>query len=488
MDYSNIQTTPAEPIASSMIETFRAIGYSLETAVADIIDNAISAGARNIWIERHWMGGQSIITVKDDGHGMDDEEIKKAMRPGSQNPREERSIKDLGRFGLGLKTASFSQCRRVTVLSKREDGQPNFWSWDLDYVAQMNAWNLIKWIPDGYSDKIDDLKSGTIVIWSELDRVVTPGASITDNRLHGKFSEDLERVRKHIAMTFHRFLEDGDIKLWWCGNPILPWNPFCLSEKTTQPQPEDSIIGGITVKGYVLPHQKSFSTEEACKNAEGMNGWNSHQGFYVYRGKRLLLAGGWLGLFKKEEPYKLVRIQIDIPNTQDAAWKIDIKKSQAYPPGSCREQLLSYANNIRRKGLEIYKHRGKIIKQRANSEWQPLWLEKKKDDKWFFVVNRDNNVIKSIKEMAHDNPDKAIDTLLRIVEESIPVPSVYAKESSSEEQMKEPYVDFNRDDLSSVAKRIYNNYISSGMSSEQAKALLLSTEPFNFFEDIIDSF
>ena len=119
MNYNIIRKAQAIPEAASMIETFRAIGYNLETAIADIIDNSISANARNIYINRIWRGGQSIITIKDDGDGMNSNEIIQAMRPGAKNPLSDRSENDLGRFGLGLKTASFSQCCKLSVLSKR---------------------------------------------------------------------------------------------------------------------------------------------------------------------------------------------------------------------------------------------------------------------------------------------------------------------------------------------------------------------------------
>ena len=140
MDFSSLKTASAIPGAAAMIETFRAIGYSLETAVADIVDNSISASAKNVWINRIWKGGDSIITIRDDGHGMSGDEIIQAMRPGAQNPLIERSATDLGRFGLGLKTASFSQCRTLTVMSKIQGQSPEFWTWSLDHVAQCDRW------------------------------------------------------------------------------------------------------------------------------------------------------------------------------------------------------------------------------------------------------------------------------------------------------------------------------------------------------------
>ena len=143
IDYSKFKTAEAVPEASSMIETFRAIGYSLESAVADIVDNSISASAKNIWIHFDWQGSQTCFLIKDDGNGMDNNELIQAMRPGSKNPLDDRSNKDLGSFGLGLKTASFSQCRKLTVISKKQNDETNFWTWDLDFVKEVR-----KLLPD----------------------------------------------------------------------------------------------------------------------------------------------------------------------------------------------------------------------------------------------------------------------------------------------------------------------------------------------------
>jgi hypothetical protein len=485
-DYENIQTIEAQPKASSMIETFRAIGYSLETAVADIIDNSISAKAKNIFINRTWKGGKSFITIKDDGIGMNNAELIQAMRPGFQNPLDEREKTDLGRFGLGLKTASFSQCRNLTVLSKKADYNSVYWTWNLDHVAKSDKWELLKWIPQGFEHELDSLNSGTIVIWTELDRILSLETSETDSNAHRKFSDSLDRVKRHIAMTFHRFIEEKSIKIHWCGHEIEPWNPFCVSETKTQEKSTDNLPGGVTVKGFVLPHKNNFSSEQAYKQAEGINGWSAQQGFYVYRGKRLLLAGDWLGLRRKEECFKLVRIQIDLPNTLDTDWHIDIKKSRAYPPSKCRDQLGQYAKSVCNDGLEVYKHRGKILKQRAGTSFQPLWLEKKKDDKWYFVVNRENSIIQSLKQSAKDNPENAIETLLKFIEESLPTKSVYINEAKADEEQKTPYSDFDTSIIKDILCRIYKNKLDGGLSEKQAKAVLKTIEPFNNYEEIID--
>ncbi len=486
MNYEEFKTVNAEPAAASMVETFRAMGYSLATAVADILDNSISAEANNIWISRIWKGGQSIITIKDDGIGMNHQELIEAMKPGSRNPLEERSKNDLGRFGLGLKTASFSQCRRLTVFSKKADSKPVYWTWDLDYVARTNQWKLLQWIPEEYINALDNVSHGTLVIWSSLDRIINTETSETDINSKAKFSDLLDKVKQHISMTFHRFIEEKTVKIFWCEHEIEPWNPFCENESKTQIRPTENIIDGISVKGYVLPHKSAFSSEEAYNKAEGINGWAAQQGFYVYRGKRLLLAGDWLGLFRKEEHYKLVRIKIDLPNTLDTEWQIDIKKSRAYPPMQNRNQLESYAKSVRAIGCEVYRHRGKILRQKAGTSFQPLWCEKKKDNKWSFVVNRNHDMIKQIKSMANDNPEKAINTLLSFIEETLPTKTIYINEAKGEESHKEPFEGSDTSVVKDMITRMYQNLMASNMTSEQAKAYIMTIEPLNSFEELIE--
>ena len=489
MDYSLLQKTEAVPEAASMIETFRAIGYNLETAVADIIDNSISSGAKRIYINRIWDGGNTVITIKDDGCGMSSDEIVEAMRPGAHNPLESRSANDLGRFGLGMKTASFSQCRKLTVISKKAKGSSAHWTWDLDYVAMTRKWELINWAPKAFLNVLDEQVSGTMIIWTDLDRVIPPNTSVDDIVAKQKFSDAWARVKSHLAMTFHRFIENNDVTIYWGENKIEAWNPFCLSEKKIQIFPTETLYFGNSkaeVKGYILPHKNNFSSEEKYKEAEGINGYPAAQGFYVYRGKRLLLAGSWLNLFRKEDHYKLVRISIDLPNTLDSEWQIDIKKSTAIPPLSCREQLRSYALDVRNKGMEVYRHRGKILKKKAGIDFQPLWLEKKKGNKWSFVVNRDNQLIKDLQMEAQTNPAHAINMLLRVIEESIPTPTIFIKQSSEENLQKEPFSDMDTALIQEMLQRMFNNLVASGQTVEQAKAVLKTIEPFNNYEDLID--
>ena len=490
-DYTNMQKTEVVPNAGSMIETFRAIGYNLGTALADIIDNSITAKAKNIWIETKWNGSETTIAVKDDGEGMNGNELINAMTPSSQDPSLSRDESDLGRFGLGLKTASFSQCRVLTVVSKKIGYNKTYWTWDLDYVKSCGRWELLRWLPESYSNVLDDKeqKQGTVVIWSAPDRIVAEGTAPDDLQSKMKFFDQLDIAQKHIAMTFHRFIQDKTVKIYFGESELVPWDPFCQNESSTQMFPVQELYFGkecAEVRGYVLPHKSKFSSEDAYKNSEGMFGQPAQQGFYVYRGRRLLVAGSWLGLFRKEEHYKLVRIKIDLPNTLDTTWKIDIKKSTATPPAICKEKLKSYAMVVRNKGVEVFRHRGKILKQKAGSCFQPLWLDKKKDNKWSFVVNRENQVIKELTQLAHTEPDKAISHLLRFIEESLPTKAIFIKESEADGSQKEPFYNMDMELLTSTLHLIYEKSLAEGRSKEESIAYLKTIEPFNNFENLIN--
>jgi len=486
IDYSKYTTTPAIPEASSMIETFRAIGYSIEAAVADVIDNSISADAKNIWLNFDWKGSETWVSIKDDGFGMNNEELIQAMKPGSKNPLDGRNNKDLGRFGLGLKTASFSQCRKLTVLSKKEGFLQAFWTWDLDYVKESGKWELLKFLPDAKMEsEIDNQKSGTIVLWNDIDRLVKNFHS-DDAKALDKFLVIMEQVKNHLSMVFHRFIESGSIKIWFQGRQIKAWNPFLISESATQIFPDEYLNNGkVIVKGFVLPHKSKIS-EETYKEAEGPKGWGEQQGFYVYRNERLLLCGDWLGIYRKEEHYKLARIQIDLPNTLDSEWQIDIKKSIARPPIILREQLKAYSYKVRTQAVEVYRHKGRTVKQLPGQKFVPLWIDHKRGDKWFYKINREHPLIEKSINQAETEPQKAIENLIRFIEETVPSKSIYIKEASDEDAIGKPFEGIDQEPIRKAMKQMYDKLVNEGKTDEQAKAIIFNIDPFNLFPHFLE--
>lgn len=485
IDYTKYLTIQATPEASSMIETFRAIGYSIEAAVADIIDNSIPALAKNIWVNFEWKGSETWLSIKDDGAGMNNEELIQAMRPGSKNPLEDRNSKDLGRFGLGLKTATFSQCRKLSVISKKVGLDSVFWTWDLDFVKQTGNWELIKYLPESISEgEINTLNSGTIVVWNDIDRLVK-NFKADDNKALEKFLLVMEQVKKHIAMVFHRFIESGKIKIHFQNRLIDAWDPYLKDEIATQSFPQEPLHNAkVSVKGYVLPH-KSKITDLKFREGEGPKGWNEQQGFYIYRNERLLLAGDWLGLFRKEEHYKLARIQIDLPNNLDAEWQIDIKKSVARPPHILKEQLKAYASQIRGQAVEVYRHKGKNVKQIPGQKFVPLWIDHKRGNKWYYKINRDHPLIEKLKEQAASEPDKAIETLIRFIEETIPTKSIYIKEAEESETLGKPFEGVKHGDMIKLMQLLYSSLILQGKSDPEAKSIILNLDPFNHYPEYL---
>ncbi len=484
-DYSKYNTTSAEPEASSMIETFRAIGYSIQAAVADIVDNSISAGAKNVWVDFEWKGADTWLSIKDDGLGMDNEGLIQAMRPGSRNPNEERGKKDLGRFGLGLKTASFSQCRKLSLISKKAESLSVFWTWDLDFVNQTGKWDLINYIPEQFKGGLDNLESGTIVVWNDMDRLVK-NLKEEDKSSLSKYLIIMEHVKKHLAMVFHRFIDNNRIKIFFQQREIEAWNPFLTDDAATQKFPEEPLQNNrVKVRGFVLPH-KSKLTDEEFRAAEGPKGWNEQQGFYIYRNERLLVAGDWLGMFRKEEHYKLARILIDLPNNLDAEWQIDIKKSVARPPLILRDQIKAYANKVRSQAVEVYRHKGKVLQRKYPTiQFQPVWHEKQRHGRRFYEINREHPFILSIIDSL-DGKTTVLNQLLRFVEETVPVPLITIKESEQPELQGQPFEGTDQEPLRNAMKLMFDKLVGEGRSADQAKAMILNIEPFNHFPHFIE--
>jgi Histidine kinase-, DNA gyrase B-, and HSP90-like ATPase len=480
----------AEPRASSMVESLRSFGYNLQTAIADLIDNSISAGAKNVWLSFSWDGANSHVSLRDDGHGMTEIQLIDAMRLGSQNPIMEREPDDLGRFGLGLKTASFSQCRRLTVASRSENHQVAIRRWDLDYVNQVDEWRLLHFPAEGAAEKLNTLESmihGTIVLWECLDRVVGETKQ-NDKKAQDDFLETVEIVENHLAMVFHRFLEKRDsLKIWLGQHRIEPWNPFLPDAQTTQSLPVEllSFKGKIvTVRPYILPHHSKI-TQDTHKTASGVNGWNAQQGFYVYRNERLLVAGDWLSLgYHKEEHYKLARIQVDLPNSMDSDWNIDVKKSRARPPVSLKAELKRIARLTRHRAAEIYRHRGKVLARENADKYVFPWDRKLRRGKVFYAVNQEHPLVEEVLNLpAIYQP--AIRALLRLLEETVPVQQIWIDNSTEPEKQTQPFDGTPSEEVVEVIIQIYHALRKGGLTEEKARDRILMMEPFQHFEHLV---
>ena len=479
-----------EPYAPAMIESLRAVGYDLPTAVADLIDNSISASATQIDLTFEWNGEQSAVCIADNGLGMDELHLRQAMRVGSTDPTETRAVNDLGRFGLGLKTASFSQCRSFTVHTRTPGGEVATRRWDLDYVRESKQWRVLKTGTDtslGFVGRVG--KSGTVVVWEKLDRLVN-GTAVDDPRDRDVFNERVESVEKHVAMVFHRFLTGSPrIHLTVNGHQVKAWDPFLEGNAATQhPDSHDLKLRGekIAVACFILPHHSKLSAEQHAE-AAGPRGWLAHQGFYIYRNRRLLVPGDWLDLgVRKEEHYKLARIRLDLPNTLDDLWDIDIKKSTAKVPTGIRRELTSIGRVTREKAADVYRHRGKVIHRTHGSKDAFVWEQKVKHGKIFYRVNRDHPMVAGLLEEAKDHRN-TIKALLRLVEETVPVPLIVLTSAEKPDQAAAPFETAPSSEIYNVMTEIYISLRKSGLSERDAVRKLHGVEPFDRFPEYVEN-
>lgn len=466
------------PHAPSLLESMRSIGYSLESALADLIDNSISARAKNINIEFRPYD-TPYIAVIDDGDGMSNVSLENAMRHGSTNPLQKRHIDDMGRYGLGLKTSSLSQCRRMTVVSL-QGGVLSSYCWDLDVVVERGSWVMlgleaedIATIP--HIDTLQAQGKGTIVLWQNLDRLAA-GESSMDNAM----GQQMDHARDHISLVFHRFIspEPGRsrISLKINGSLLPHIDPFLLHHSATQHIDEDSFsVEGckVVVKPFILPHASKLSAAE-MDLAGGSDGIRNQQGFYIYRNRRLIIWGTWFRLARKDELSKLARVRVDIPNSLDHLWTLDIKKSAAHPPEAVRSNLRRTIDRIRQISGRTIIFRGRSTEK---GDITPGWHEISDRAGVRFDINRSHPSVKAFMTRLQKADVAAFETVLAVIESSFPAEALYSRMSSDVRSS------FNGEEALGRLREVAKSLFANLDESSQLRATLLATlhliEPFN---------
>lgn len=480
-----IRSRHAPPKASAMLEALRGLGYSTATALADLIDNSVAARAETIHLQFVWAGLASFIRILDDGGGMDAGELDQAMRLGERSPLEARAAHDLGRFGLGLKTASLSQCRRLTVAS-RKSSQTHCLRWDLDEIARRpdDGWYLLEDAAEGsaaHLRPLEEQERSTLVLWEVMDRIVTPEFREQD------FLDLIDRVEQHLAMVFHRYLQGPNPRLCILINDcaVAPWNPFLIDHPATWSSPVQcyrSVAGLVEVQGHVLPHRDRLEPGDYDR-AGGPEGWTSQQGFYVYRNERLLVAGGWLGLgqgrsWTREEAHRLARIRIDIPNSADAEWKIDIRKSTARPPVELRGRLLRLAEDIRQRARRVFAHRGQIATVDGKEPLVETWRAEHGSGGMRYRISQDHPAIQGVLEEAGPLLPR-IHAMLRVIEETVPVQRIWLDTAEGRDVPRTGFADEAPSERVTVLRVLYRNLVQKkGLSPHLAREQLIQRESF----------
>ncbi len=462
------------PRASSLVESLRDMGYSLRTALADVIDNSITAGARNIHLLADTHHAAPAIGILDDGVGMTEEELFEAMRPGTRNPLETRSADDLGRFGLGLKTASFSQCRRLTVITRKASAV-SCATWDLDKVAERDRW--VVEIPDNadhvrWSGRLQD--NGTLVVWEKLDRLVSP------DRQDGRHDlvRQLDEAATHVEFVFHRFLSGrvgGRLAISMNDRELRPFDPFHSNHPATQHHPEETIrldSGEIRIWPVTLPHHDKVTAEE-WKRFAGPEGYVSNQGFYLYRNRRLIVHGTWFRLARQLELTKLARVGIDIPNTLDADWKIDVRKASAQPPAPVRERLRRIIERIGVPSRRAYTGRGARLTEASRL---PVWRRVQDKNHIFYRIDEQNPVLAAFRDDLDPARARDFERILRLLASTFPLEALHVDVSAIPEEVRLSQI--GSEDLRVIASSMWHILRSRGQSPTEIEEWMRSAEPF----------
>jgi len=462
-----MKTQIVNPNIRNFIKSLRDVGYTFEIAVADIIDNSITANASRVMI--HCVAHPEIVfSMFDNGKGMSETELIEAMRLATKDPDSERDSKDLGRFGLGLKTASFSQCKKLTVISKINN-KISLKQWDLDYIFDTNEWSLIT--PDindfkkiALLDELKNSKSGTLVIWQNIDRYQ-----------ENLFSHNIETLRNHLALVFHRFLDGTEfnckLKIILNNNPIKPFDPFNSNHNATLQKATEKIKiyeSEIKITPFILPHHKNLSQQE-WEEYSTQEGYVKSQGFYLYRANRLLIHGTWWGLHKATDEHKLVRIKIDISNDQDKYWGIDIKKSTANPLIELKNDLKRIIAEVTKEGSKPFSVRGRKINDKTITKF---WQIIPKDKEFHFGINKEHPIYYKLIENLQDDTIELLDSYLKGLEAYLPLEAIQSSLQQNPHLVKQVEA-LSEDDI----KRIVDNLKSIGLDKEFIESLL-KTEIF----------
>lgn len=460
-----------DPVPSILIESLRDIGYSFNTAVADIVDNSISADSTTVDILIP-PDQSPAVTIVDNGSGLTRSELLEAMRLGSTDPRKERARNDLGRFGLGMKTASFSQCRRLTVISKTQ-GKMHGFVWDLDEVVEHNSW-LVEEV-DGFNgiqgiDLLHD--SGTLVLWEKLDRLTGNLGGGTPN-----IDRIIDEAADHLSLVFHRYLagETGTKRICIKINnrALEALDPFNSRNSATQVTPEEVPLIGVRMRAYTLPNRDCYTSQNEYDHYS-LGDYLKNQGIYLYRAKRLILYGTWLGLAKKSAVTQLCRVRIDIDNGQDELWKIDVKKASAQLPEVVRNRVKDLVGRMCRPSRRVYKRRGA---KQVDQSLKPVWSVYRADEGSTYSINRDHPSIKAYRDSLISFDDKkSFDSIIGLIESGFPAKSLFYDMTTDADHVA--FAAIAEDELIENARSFFGMMKAAGAMEESIVTIMRQSEPF----------
>lgn len=478
------------PTADVLMTSMRSMGYSFEAAIADVLDNSVSAKAHNIIIRFPIDPNECYVAICDDGIGMSKDDLFDAMKYGSQNKKNYRAEEDLGRFGLGLKAASLSQCEKLTVISKHENEGLAAYCWDLDVIKDSEDWDLVEYNQDEidslkFVDFLNDKTSGTVVLWEEFDVLEKNAGNV-----YAELSRYQQIVAEYLSLIFHRYLsKDGEDRLNIYINhfQLEAKDPFLEKHKKTNPRRKITLPimdshGNeqiITVQPFILPFQKDMTAADK-KMVGGIEDYRTKQGFYIYRNERLIIWGTWFGR-PRGELTKHARIKVDIPNSLDDIWCIDIKKQVATIPNIIKNQLKKAVDEAMDLAVKAQAYRGRIKNVDENIDY--VWNRiQEREGSFQYKINRESVVFDLIKTKVDDDTWNRIDMVLEEIENAVPFQQIYIDKTQNKVDESLPE---NTLDIEAKAKMLVKAMMSiDGCGMEDAIDRVFKSEPFCNYKEL----
>ena len=474
------------PDPESLLESIRSVGYSLKEAISDLIDNSVSANATNIRVIIN-LEGEGVFHLIDNGEGMDHQKLISSFRLGSTNPKKTRDTCDLGRFGMGMKTASLSQCRSVTVTSKQNNYVVSR-TLDLDEVSKQKKWVIgEKEVQPEIVKHLNSLENGTIISWEKIDHT-NVSKEENDNLLLD--------IRNYISFCFHRFMEMTNNKISFYLNDVLikPISPVVEGSQVFSEISLDDLDSRMSA--FTIPIRKDNNSSSVFNSIELFNGVENQQGIYIYRSNRLLCFGGWLGIVKSNNSYKLCRVIIDFKNdySSDSKWSIDIKKTKAEIPYEYRQEIKRFVKKAQKdSSIKIGKYNRLEISSSIRNLYEnaDLWVIKKntKYGYWEYALNIDNPIFKGVLEKINK---KELEILLNIISRNIPIADIIDNNDEEPANHDTLYAEIDLEDVIANEKKhalkLLQIFLQSGETKSDAIEKIVSVEPFVRHKKVLSDF
>jgi hypothetical protein len=382
--------TKNEPNAAKLMDSLRYLGYDNYSAIFDLVDNSLDAEAKTINIVISQVGGDAMISIADDGYGMDEKVLDEALKLGSLTDR--NSTSDLGRYGMGLVTASLSIAKRTSVLT-RSNGTLLKSVTDVDEIKKRNE--FCKFLGKASAEDAQQFAkaiakgTGTLVVLTKCDNLKNQNLSVFRNTLRGK-----------LGQIYRYFLISGK-KIFVNGESVSPRDPLMLEEKETQVFSDETfeislksnegreVTDQLRIRIVMLP---DFGADGNRERKIGQRG----QGFYILRNNREIAEGERLDLFTRHNDLNRFRGEIFFSGIFDEFMGVNFTKHEIDPHQAIRDKIENLV------GGQIRTIRNRIKASRVTAEDKDITHDESEK-----IINAKSHLLIRPKPVKTEKSDQA---------------------------------------------------------------------------------